>query len=158
MVRLTLLPSIAFVALAAAPVTVIADSLIVDGLRQATASVDTPQSASMASIVLPAESGPSTPAIEAPAPRERIFQATLLAAQLVALDTIRRAPAGRVDDAVPGNVARAVVHRPADRPRRQWALAQLGDLAVVHYPAGRDQSHDLIHFVPGARFTHDSSD
>lgn len=41
MVRLTLLPSIAFMALAAAPVTVIADSLIVDNLRQATASVDT---------------------------------------------------------------------------------------------------------------------
>jgi hypothetical protein len=41
MVRLTLLPFIAFVTLAAAPVTVIADSLIVDNLRQATASVDT---------------------------------------------------------------------------------------------------------------------
>ncbi|TDJ48595.1 MAG: hypothetical protein E2O52_00480 [Gammaproteobacteria bacterium] len=41
MVRLTLLASIAVMALAAAPVTVIADSLIVDNLSQSTASVDT---------------------------------------------------------------------------------------------------------------------
>lgn len=41
MVRLTLLASIAVMALTAAPVTVIADSLIVDNLNQSTASVDT---------------------------------------------------------------------------------------------------------------------